>query len=76
MECLENATWLPVLFLILAGCLTIAVAKHNGFGVKNSLLAAIGGKNFERTPLINVLNAAALLIPLGLMAWIVTTCAA
>ena len=56
--------------------LTIVVAKHNGFGVKNSLLAAIGGKSFERTPLINVLNAAALLIPLGLMAWIVTTCAA
>lgn len=45
---------------------TVIIARHNSFGLKDALLAAAGIKKFNRSPLINILIALTLAVPLGL----------
>jgi len=55
---------------------TLMVARHNHFGLKDALLAAVGMKKFDRTFLINLLLAATLVLPLGLAVWLIQSCPA
>ena len=58
----------------MAAVTTVVVARHNSFGLKDALLAAVGIKKFNRSPLINILTALTLLVPLGLAVWIIQSC--
>lgn len=74
MDCLTATSPGFLLFWALAIALLIAVARHNGFGLKEALKAAIGLRPFQRNWVINLLNAACLVLPLGLMIWQVQGC--
>jgi hypothetical protein len=72
--CSEDLVWVHFVFWPMAAVLTFVVARHNHFGLKDALLAAVGMKKFDRTFLINVLQAVTLLLPLGLALWIIQSC--
>lgn len=74
MECLTPTSWPVLVFFALGAGLMIAVARHNGFGVKDTLKAAIGLRPFRRNALINLLNAAVLIVPVGLLVWVAQSC--
>lgn len=76
IACAQTESTLPItLFLLGAGALTIVVARHNAFTLKQSVMAALGLLRYRRTLLINLLHAATLIIPLGLWAWSAVNCA-
>lgn len=52
----------------------ILIARHNRFGLKDTLLAAVGVKKFDRSPAINILSVVTLLLSLGLAVWIIQNC--
>ncbi|MFT6297456.1 MAG: hypothetical protein ACJAWC_000800 [Yoonia sp.] len=52
MECLQAAPWPFKLFWCLAVVSTYVVAKHNQFGIKDAILAAVGVKKFDRFSLL------------------------
>lgn len=58
----------------MAVALTVIIARHNGFGLKDALRAAVGIKKANRSPLINILTALTLLVPMGLAVWIIQSC--
>lgn len=74
MDCLTPNSWPVLVFFALGAALMIAVARHNGFGPKETLKAAVGLRPFRRTALINLLNAAVLIVPVGLLVWVARTC--
>lgn len=76
VECLEATPWPFALFGFFALISTYVVAKHNGFGIKDAFLAAIGVKKFEKNWPISLLIAATILVPLGASYWVITTCGA
>ena len=53
-------------FWPMAALLTVIIARHNHFDLKDALLAAVGMKKFDRTLAINVPHALTILLPLGL----------
>ena len=76
LPCSEGLIWVHLVFWPMAAVLTFIVARHNNFGLKDALLAAVGIKKCNRSPLINVLTALTLLLPLGLAVWIIQSCPA
>lgn len=74
MECLQAAPWPFTLFWCLAVVFGYVVAKNNQFGIKGAILAAIGVKKSDRSFLINILSATTILVPLGCVYWVITTC--
>lgn len=76
MACSEDLVWMHLVFWPMAALLTIIIARHNRFGLKDALLAAVSIKKFDRTLSINVLHALTILLPLGLAVWIIQSCPA
>lgn len=78
MPCGDSLTWVLLVFYLvfwpMAAVLTFIVARHNSFGLKDALLAAVGIKKFNRSPLINILTALTIILPLGLAVWIIQSC--
>ncbi len=74
MPCGENLVWVNFLFWPGALLTCYLVAKHNDFGLRQTFLAAVGARNYQRSPLINLALAATLLGSVGLAAWIIQTC--
>lgn len=74
VSCGEDLALVHIVFW--PGWLTIAylIAKHNQFGLKDALLAAVGLKKFHRTLLINLVSFATLIGTLGFAVWIIQTC--
>ena len=74
LPCGDSLIWVHLVFWPVAAVLTVIIARHNSFGLKDALLAAVGIKKFNRSPMINMLTALTLLVPLGLAVWIVQSC--
>ncbi len=74
MPCSESLALLHLVFWLGVFLLTYLVAKHNQFGPKDAVLALVGVKKFQRTLLINVVQAATLFGSLGVAAWILQSC--
>lgn len=74
-ECIDATSFWPmVLFLSGLILLTFLIAKRNGFGIRQALLAMIGRRKFKRSALIAALHVAILLVPLGLWMWLLGRC--
>ena len=74
MPCSENLASVQLFFWPCAFLLTYLVARHNQFGLKDAMLASVGAKKFQRTVLINLVQAVTLLGSLGFAIWIIQTC--
>lgn len=74
LPCGDSLIWVHLVFWPMAVVLTIIIARHNSFGLKDALLAAVGIRKFNRSPLINILTALTLAVPLGLAVWIIQSC--
>ena len=76
MPCSEDLVWMHLVFWPMAALLTVIIARHNRFGLKDALLAAVGMKKFDRTLAINVLHVLTISLPVGLAVWIIQSCPA
>ncbi len=76
MPCSEDFVWVHLVFWPMVILLTYIVSRHNRFGLKDAILAAVGMKKFDRTLAINALHALTILLPLGLTVWIIQSCPA
>lgn len=75
LDCIaETQYWLIVPALIGTVFLFYLIIKHNNLGVKDTFLALVGLKKTSRTVLINLVHAAALIVPLGLVMWQMGLC--
>lgn len=74
MPCREDLIWAELLFVSMTIVTSVFIARHNRLGLKDTLLAMIGMKKIDRTPLIIVLYVLSILLPVGLMARIIQTC--
>lgn len=75
LECANQVSIWPVLvFCVCFAWLIFRVAKRNGFGLKEAVLAAVGLKKFERNLAINVLLVVTLLLPLTMWLWLIVEC--
>lgn len=72
--CIDSLIWVHLVFWLMVVVLTVIIARQYSFGLKDALFAAVGIKRFNRSPLISILTALTLLIPLGLAAWITQSC--
>ena len=75
MECLEASQFWPVsMFFIGTAILGYLIEKECKLGVVGLLRALVGLQNFTRTPLINVVHVASLVVPLGTWIWLARAC--
>ena len=74
MDCLTPTSWPVLVFFALGVAMMVSVARHNGFGFRDTLKAAVGLRPFRRNGLINLLNAAVLIVPVGLLVWVAQSC--
>ena len=74
MPCGEDLASVQLIFWPGVFLLTYLVARHNKFGLRDALLASAGIKKFQRTLLINLVQAVTLLGSLGFASWIIHNC--
>ena len=74
MPCSEDLVWIHLVFWPMAALLTVIIARHNRFGPKDALFAAVGMKKFDRTMAINVVHVLTISLPVGLAVWIIQSC--
>ena len=65
MPCGDSLIWVHLVFWPMVIVLAVIIARHNSFGLKDALLAAVGIKKFNRSPLINILTASYSGCPIG-----------
>ena len=72
--CRDELVWVQIVFWPGGLLITYLIAKHNSFGLKDALLAAVGLKKFNRSLLINFVSFVAMAGTLGFAAWILQNC--
>ena len=74
MPCSEDLIWVHLVFWPMVAVSLLMVARHNRFGLKNTLLALVGLKKFKRTVLINIFLVVTMVLPVGFGLWLVQSC--
>ena len=73
VDCLKADPWPVYLHFTLTIAFVFALAKHNAFGFLETTRALFGRQKYERSLLINTLQAAHI-IPFIFAVWIITNC--
>lgn len=75
MECFEATQFWPIsLFFIGAALTAYLIEKECQLGAKGLFLALIGLQSITRTTLINLAQAATLIVPFGTWVWLAQAC--
>jgi hypothetical protein len=75
VDCADQTSFWPFLLFVIGNAVTtILIARRNGFGLRDTGLAMIGRRSFQRTGLINLCQAVSLTLPLGLWVWSIMGC--
>ncbi len=77
MSCAEaTSTWPVVLFLFGSVAMGFVVKANAGLTVSQTLSALVGVRRIKRNAKINILQAATLIIPIGLWVYLIQICGA